>query len=144
MDKLDYEGFLSPLVLERYAQYMHSHRVQATGVLRDSDNWQKGIPLSVYMKSGYRHFFDWWKHHRKLTVAESVEESLCALLFNVMGYLHVVIRIDRYRAHGTAAPDHSSETALDDYKGFDAIILNGGDVTDLKENVEEVVRYEFD
>ena len=56
----------------------------------------------------------------------------------------VVVRIDRYRAHGTATPDHPSETALDDYKGFDTIILNGGDVTDLKENVEEVVRWEID
>ncbi len=91
-DKLDYEGFLSPLVLERYAQYMHSHRQQADGVLRDSDNWQKGIPLQAYMKSGYRHFFDWWKIHRGLPVAETVEEALCGLLFNVMGYLHEVLK----------------------------------------------------
>src|SRR5580698_7792736 len=48
--KYDYEGFLSPLVMERFGQYMHKHRVQADGSLRDSDNWQKGIPLQAYMK----------------------------------------------------------------------------------------------
>lgn len=56
----------------------------------------------------------------------------------------VVIRIDRYKALGITTSDHPSETALDDYKEFDHTILNGGDVTDLKENVEEVVRWEFD
>ncbi len=44
--KLDYEGFLSPLALARYAQYMHRHRELEDGTLRASDNWQKGIPPS--------------------------------------------------------------------------------------------------
>ena len=52
-DRLDYEGFLSPLVLERYAQYMHEHRKRADGTLRSSDNWQRGIPRDEYMKSGW-------------------------------------------------------------------------------------------
>ena len=51
-------------VLERYAEYMNDARVQADGSLRDSDNWQKGMPLSAYMKSGWRHFLTWWKYHR--------------------------------------------------------------------------------
>lgn len=91
-DKYDYEGFLSPLVLERYAEYMHKHRKQADGVLRDSDNWQKGIPEAQYMKSGFRHFFDWWSWHRGLPVAETLEDALCALMFNVMGYLHETLK----------------------------------------------------
>lgn len=87
--KLDFEGFLSPLVLYRFAQYMNKHRNQADGSVRDSDNWQKGIPKDVYMKSGFRHFFDWWANHRKakLAIKEDVEESLCALIFNASGYL---------------------------------------------------------
>ena len=84
-EKLDFEGFLSPIVLERYAQYMHKHRKQADGSLRDSDNWQKGIPKDVYMKSMWRHFFAVWKSHRSGSVSK---DDLCALLFNVMGYLH--------------------------------------------------------
>ena len=90
--KLDYEGFLSPLVLERYARYMHQNRVQADGSLRDSDNWQKGIPLEAYMKSGWRHFFDWWKEHRGHDTPDGLEDALCALLFNTQGYLHEVLR----------------------------------------------------
>lgn len=83
--KFDYEGFLSPLVLERFAAYMHEHRKQADGKLRDSDNWQKGIPRDAYMKSAWRHFFAWWKGHRQGRVGH---DDLCALMFNVMGYLH--------------------------------------------------------
>jgi hypothetical protein len=93
--KYDYEGFLSPAVLARYAEYMHKNRVQADGTLRGSDNWQKGIPLSAYMKSGFRHFMDWWRLHRQPATAENVdavEETLCAVMFNVMGYLHEILR----------------------------------------------------
>ena len=91
-DKLDYEGFLSPRVLERYARYMHKHRQQTDGKLRDSDNWQKGIPRSAYMKSAWRHFMDVWTRWRSgyFDVPET-EEALCALLFNVMGLLHETV-----------------------------------------------------
>lgn len=89
--KYDYEGFLSPLVLERFGAYMHKHRTQADGSLRDSDNWQKGIPLSVYIKSAFRHFIEWWKAHRDGRFDEA-EEALCALLFNVQGYLHELLK----------------------------------------------------
>lgn len=91
-NKYDFEGFLSPLVLERYAQYMHQHRKQADGQLRASDNWQKGIPKDAYMKSGWRHFFAWWAGHRK---GQIIEDDLCALLFNIMGYLHEHLKQDK-------------------------------------------------
>ena len=86
--KYDYEGFLSPLVIERYGQYMNKHRKQSDGNLRDSDNWQRGIPKQAYIKSGWRHFIDWWKEHRGIPTKDGIEEALCALLFNVSGYLH--------------------------------------------------------
>lgn len=91
-DKLDYEGFLSPIVLERYAQYMHKHRLQPDGSMRDSDNWQKGIPKNVYMKSGSRHYMDWWKEHRGYKSRDGVEDALCALIFNAMGYLFETLK----------------------------------------------------
>lgn len=90
--KHDFEGFLSPLALERFAEYMTKHRKQADGQLRASDNWQKGIPLDSYMKSAWRHFFEAWKAHRGLPVKEDIEESLCALMFNVQGYLHEYLK----------------------------------------------------
>ena len=89
--KLDFEGFLSPAVLHRFAEYMHKNRVQADGNLRAADNWQKGIPKDAYMKSGMRHFFDWWENHRGLPAAD-LEEALCALLFNVQGYLFEILK----------------------------------------------------
>lgn len=90
--KLDFEGFLSPLVLERFARYMHENRVQADGALRASDNWQLGIPQVAYMKSGWRHFFAWWAEHRGLDTDEGIENAMCALLFNVQGYLHEYLK----------------------------------------------------
>jgi hypothetical protein len=92
--KMDYEGFLSPLVLQRFAEYMHKHREQADGTLRSSDNWQKGMDRDVYMKSLFRHFVDLWLLHRGLrsaAVNPDIEDALCACLFNIQGYLFEVI-----------------------------------------------------
>lgn len=98
-NKLDFEGFLSPLVLESFATYMHSHRIQKDGNMRASDNWQKGIPIDVYMKSLWRHFFDVWKQHRGLEAFSpddghklTIEEALNAMLFNTQGYLHELLK----------------------------------------------------
>ncbi len=100
-DKLDYEGFLSPLVLKRFAEYMHKCRVQSDGNLRDSDNWQHGIPQDVYMKSMWRHFIEVWMLHRKWAPLNGLDtiaphnlqqEALCALMFNTMGYLHELLK----------------------------------------------------
>jgi len=95
--KPDFEGFLSPLVMERYGEYMHHHRALPDGTLRASDNWQKGIPQEAYLKSGWRHFMDWWALHRGLKGREGLEESLCALIFNASGYLHEVLKKRGYR-----------------------------------------------
>ena len=92
--KLDYEGFLSPTVLRQYARFMNMNRLQSDGKLRDSDNWQKGIDMDVYMKSGFRHFFEWWTAHRLHNDDPNAQDSvgymaaMCGLLFNVMGYMH--------------------------------------------------------
>ena len=92
--KLDYEGFLSPIVIKRYGEYMHRHRKQADGELRASDNWQKGIPKDAYIKSAWRHFMDWWLHHRGFGkwAREKLEDALCAIIFNASGYLHEFLK----------------------------------------------------
>jgi len=90
--KYDYDGFFSPLVVERFGEYMNKHREQSDGNLRDSDNWQKGIPLTAYMKSSWRHFVDLWKEHRGYKTKDGIEEALCALLFNIQGYLHEYLK----------------------------------------------------
>jgi hypothetical protein len=95
--KIDYEGILSPLVLERFGEYMRKHTVQVDGTLRTSDNWQRGIPLQEYLKSGLRHVMDWWKIHRNIELYSraELEDALCAVMFNAMGYLHALLK-ERY------------------------------------------------
>jgi hypothetical protein len=90
--KPDFEGFMSPLVVQRFGEYMHKHRVQADGTMRASDNWQKGMPLAEYIKSGWRHFLDWWLAHRGFPSREGIEDALCGILFNVNGYLHELLK----------------------------------------------------
>ena len=94
--KLDFEGFLSPLALQAFAEYMHANRVQSDGNVRASDNWQKGIPLDAYMKSMWRHFFAVWSTYRDEIDTGSTKneqvQNLCALLFNVQGMLHEILK----------------------------------------------------
>lgn len=93
-EKIDPDGFFSPLVFERFCQYMHEHRKQADGKLRDSDNWQKGIPPQAYMKSLWRHFKDVWTIFRGWS-SESIEDALCGVMFNAMGLLHEILKKKR-------------------------------------------------
>lgn len=105
----DPEGYLSPLVIDRFNAYMTKHRKQPDGSLRESDNWQRGLPLATYIKGMWRHFLHLWTRHRGYPVrdplaARDVEEDLCALLFNVQGYLHETIKARLY-----AAPSNSAD-----------------------------------
>ena len=111
-NKLDFEGFLSPEVLFQFARFMNMNRLQSDGQLRASDNWQKGIPMDVYMKSGERHFMEWWRMSRlqlqldkrdcNMSRSTQIEYvgAICGLMFNTMGYLlewlkkHPEVRFD--------------------------------------------------
>lgn len=108
--KPDFEGYLSPTVLRRFGAYMLKHQRQADGSMRDSDNWQKGIPLDAYMKSMWRHFLDVWESHRKGDVDE---EALCALLFNVQGMLHEKLKsnVSSRKPTTNAVPPTSGEVS---------------------------------
>jgi len=90
--KFDFEGFLSPIVLQEFAKYMHENRIQSDGKLRDSDNWQKGMPKKEYIKSAWRHFIDWWLEHRGYESRDGIKKALCGLIFNSMGYLYEILK----------------------------------------------------
>lgn len=88
-------GFTSALVEQRFCEYMQGHRTQTDGQLRDSDNWKRGIPLDAYKHSLGRHVQDlrlilegYPEHARE----RDAEEVLCAILFNVQGMLHELIK----------------------------------------------------
>jgi hypothetical protein len=90
LGRIDPEAALSPLVIERYNEYILKHRRQADGALRDMDNWQKGIPLAVYFKGLWRHMLHAWQRHRGWTVVDpkaavDIQEDLCAIIFNAQG-----------------------------------------------------------
>ena len=94
-----YEGFLSPHALHAFGEYMHKHRKQADGTLRNADNWQKGIPESVYMDSMLRHVFDLWLLHRGGAPVDpdsgqpcTKKDLLCAIYFNAGGLLHETVK----------------------------------------------------
>ena len=103
-DKLDYEGFLSPLALARFARYMHENRVMADGTMRESDNWQRGIPVAEYLKSLWRHMMELWAMHRGWPgTPQEKEDALCAIIFNVQGYLHESLKAREQRAAASTA-----------------------------------------
>lgn len=94
-NKPDIEGFISPLAMSEYIEYMHRHRRMADGSLRTSDNWQRGITFTQYSKSLIRHVHQFHLLERGYQVKDwdtkepvEIEEVLCAVVFNAMGYLH--------------------------------------------------------
>ena len=81
---------IEPIVFEVYGKYMHRHRLQTDGELRDSDNWQNMFGdkhYDVCMKSLTRHFIDLWLEHRGFKSRDGKKDALCGILFNTMAYL---------------------------------------------------------
>jgi hypothetical protein len=91
--ELDFDGCLSPEFLLMYAAYMRRKRHQADGSIRADDNWKLGMPMNDYMKSGFRHFMDWWCEHHGAGSREGMEDALCGLFFNVQGYAHEMRKV---------------------------------------------------
>ena len=93
-DKLNYIKALSPIVLQRYVEYLGKHRVQSDGNLRDWDNWKKMFGekhFDVCMASMLRHVMDVWLQHDGYKGQQSIEDSLCGILFNVQAYLFKIL-----------------------------------------------------
>jgi hypothetical protein len=98
-NKISYTGFFDPAVLHAFGAYMHKHRRQADGALRDPDNWKKGIPQDALMESLVRHVVDLWRVHDKEVAIDPDTNLPCdpidlcaAIMFNVQAYLRGLIR----------------------------------------------------
>lgn len=92
-----YTGYFSPLVLQRFGEYMTRHRTQPDGVLRDPANWQKGMPTTSYLDGLFRHFLHTWLRIYEWPVYDqmaepSLEDDLCAIFFNAQGMLHEILK----------------------------------------------------
>jgi hypothetical protein len=89
-DKAEPWGFTSSLVEKVFCEYMHEHRKQADGVMRESSNWRKGIPVDVYYHSLSRHILDFrllWEKFPEEAGTPNVLDVLCAIRFNVDGLI---------------------------------------------------------
>lgn len=117
----DPEGFLSPLAIDRYCEYLNKHRAMPDGSVRDSDNWQLGMPLTAYAKGMWRHFLHFWTRHRGWPVRDpgaspNIEEDLCAIIFNAQGYLHELVKARLSCA--AAEPAENRDECLHDADGY--------------------------
>lgn len=101
--KMDLEGYLSPLVIKSYGEYMLKNQQLPDGSTRGSDNWQQGFGdnhLDVCIKSKMRHDHDLWLNHRgfpEQARSDSIE-ACNAILFNTSAYLHQLL-IDKMQRH---------------------------------------------
>jgi hypothetical protein len=98
--KNDYDGFLSFIAIEEFGDYMTRHQIQPDGAKRESDNWQKGIPIASYVKSLLRHVLELWGLQRGYIsrrlqleypgkdICFLKRETACACFFNIQGFLH--------------------------------------------------------
>jgi len=110
--KLSYVKALSPIVLQRYVQYLNVHRLQPDGSMRDFDNWKKGIPKDVYFDGLGRHFLAAWLLAQDFPAEDNhgpvtLEDSLAAVIFNASGWLHELVK---ERINYQAAIDHEMGT----------------------------------
>lgn len=74
---------ISPIMIERLAKLL-----QRGAVKYSSRNWEKGMPLSVYMDSALRHAFKFQEGHRD-------EDHLVAAIWNLQALLHIEEMINR-------------------------------------------------
>lgn len=98
-NKPDYEGYLSPLVIHAFGEYMTKHQFMSDGTKRASDNWQLGIPKDRLARSLFRHIIDFWTLHRGYQAINpdsgqffTKEELLCAIIFNAQAFLHGILK----------------------------------------------------
>lgn len=108
--KDDPEGFYTPRVIHRFNQYMTKNRHLADGSVRDSDNWQKGIPRAAYAKSLWRHHLAAWSQHRAWVSGDStydrdqLEVDLCGVIFNAQGMLDTILKNKEVEAERDTRP----------------------------------------
>jgi hypothetical protein len=100
-DKLDFVRALSPVVLQRYVEYMREHRTLPDGSKRDFDNWKAGMPQDVCLSSLGRHYWDVWKLMHGFTAHDNhgtvdLEDALCGVLFNVQCILLDLLKEREY------------------------------------------------
>ena len=113
-EKIDFHGFLSPIVLQAYGEYMLKHQAQADGELRSSDNWKKGIPREECLKSLLRHTHDLWMIHDGYEGRDTIDDALCGVMFNTMAYYHYLLEERGYASKHELPPINPNTVKITD------------------------------
>jgi len=74
---------VSPIMIERLAKLLERGAVKY-----DDRNWEKGMPLSVYMDSGMRHLYKYLEGYTD-------EDHLIAAIWNLQALLHIEEMVSR-------------------------------------------------
>ena len=74
---------ISPIMIDRLSLLL-----QRGAEKYDDRNWEKGMPLSVYMDSGMRHLYKFLEGHRD-------EDHLIAAIWNLQALLHIEEMVKR-------------------------------------------------
>ena len=98
--KLSYVKALSPIVLQRYVQYLDAHRKQSDGSMREFDNWKNGIPEDTYLDGIGRHFVAAWLLAQGYPASDNhgpvnLQDTLCAIIFGASGWLHEILKKEK-------------------------------------------------
>jgi hypothetical protein len=102
--KYVYNGFLSPLVLREFARYMHKHRLQSDGHMREADNWKKGLKVQDTFESFMRHVWDIWLEFDGEPSRDGMFEALGGALFNLQALWLELLRDNRAARQSEAVP----------------------------------------
>jgi len=110
--KIDY-AHISALADRVWCEYMHEHRIQEDGKLREPDNYKKGMPLKWNIKSFRGHFkdFELLLEGHKVTEngkEKDLFESILGMEFNLKGMIISTMTgavIDRKYTNGKLKDD---------------------------------------
>lgn len=102
--KPDFSGYISPLAMILFGEYMLRHQVQADGELRAANNWKRGMPIERYVSSLSRHIRDFSEAWDKLALDQvagaememtmvALEEAWGGVQFNVQGFGHEWVKM---------------------------------------------------
>ena len=95
--KINYQGALSPLVLEAYGAYIQKHSLLPDGTRRNNKNWQNLFGTheehrQVCIESAWRHFIDLLMEHDGYDSRDGLDEAIGGLLFNIQAYWFSVLK----------------------------------------------------
>jgi len=95
--KINYQGALSPLVLEAYGAYIQKHSLLPDGTRRNNKNWQNLFGTheehrQVCIESAWRHFIDLLMEHDGYDSRDGLDEAIGGLMFNIQAYWFSVLK----------------------------------------------------